>query len=93
MVTALLRVRLHIPFSHSLKEKRSVLKRTIHHLRTSYNCAVAEVDDQDLWQSAVLAIVTVYANREQVDSLFRAVEKYLSTNEDFELVDQRVEVL
>ncbi|MGI8907450.1 MAG: DUF503 domain-containing protein [Candidatus Sumerlaeaceae bacterium] len=93
MVIALFRVRLHIPFSHSLKEKRSVLKRTIHHLRTSYNCAVSEIDDQDLWQSAVLAIVTVYANRAQVDSLFRAVERDLSTSGDFELVGQQIEIL
>jgi uncharacterized protein YlxP (DUF503 family) len=93
MVIALLRVRLHIPFSHSLKEKRSVLKRLIHHLRTSYNCAVAEVDDQDTWQSAVLAIVTVYAQRAQDDSLFRAIENDLNTGEDFQLVDQKVEIL
>ena len=93
MVIALFRMRLHIPFSHSLKEKRSVLKRLIHHLRTTYNCAVSEVDDQDTWQSAVLAIVTVYANREQVDSLFRAVERDLNTGEDFQLVDQKMEIL
>lgn len=93
MVVGLLRVRLHIPFSHSLKEKRSVLKRTIHRLRTTYNCAVAEVDDQDLWQSAVLAITTVYANREQVDSLFTAVQRELSTGEDYELLNQQIEYL
>jgi uncharacterized protein YlxP (DUF503 family) len=93
MVMALLRVRMHIPFSHSLKEKRSVLKRMIHHLRTSYNCAVAEVDDQDKWQSAVLAIVTVYAQREQVESLFRAIERDLSAGEDYELIDQQMEIL
>jgi uncharacterized protein len=93
MVCALLRVRLHLPLCHSLKEKRSVLKRTIHHLRTSYNCAVSEVDDQDLWQSAVLAIVTVYANRAQVDSLFRAVERDLSTGAEFELIAHQVEIL
>lgn len=93
MVMALLRVRLHIPFSHSLKDKRSVIKKTIHHLRTSYNCAVSEVDDQDLWQSAVLAIVTVYAQREQVDSLFRAIERDLSTGEDYEMIEHLVEIL
>jgi len=93
MVIGLLRVRLHIPFSHSLKDKRSVLKRTIHALRSTFNCAVAEIDDQDLWQSAVLGICTVYANKEQVDSLFVAVQRQLSTGEDFELVDQQIEIL
>jgi uncharacterized protein len=93
MVVGLLRVHLHIPFSQSLKDKRSVLKRAIHHLRTSYNCAVGEVDDQDLWQSAVLAIATVYSNREQVDSLFQAIERDLARGEDFQLLDHQIEYL
>ena len=93
MVIGLLRVRLHILEANSLKDKRSVLKKTIHRLRTSYNCAVSEVDDQDIWRSAILAIVTVYANRDQVESLFNAVGRDLATAADFELLDQQVELL
>lgn len=93
MVIGSLRVRLLIHESNSLKDKRSVVKKTIHRLRTQYNCAVAEVDDQDIWRSAVLGIVTVYANREQVDSLFVAVMRDLETAADFEIVDQHTEYL
>lgn len=93
MVIGSLRVRLLIHESNSLKDKRSVVKKTIHRLRTQYNCAVAEVDDQDIWRSAVLGIVTVYANREQVDSLFVAVMRDLETVADFEIVDQHTEYL
>ena len=93
MVVGLVRVHLHIPFSQSLKDKRSVLKRIIHRLRTTYNCAVGEVDDQNLWQSAVLAITTVYSNREQVDSLFQAIERELTKSEDFHLLEYQIEYL
>lgn len=93
MVVGLLRVHLHIPDSNSLKDKRSVLKKTIHRLRTSYNCGVGEVEDQDIWRSAVLAIVTVYAQRAQVDSLFTAIRRDLSTAADFELMEDQVEYL
>jgi uncharacterized protein len=93
MVIGLLRVRLHIVDANSLKDKRSVLKKTIHRLRSHNNCAVAEVDDQDIWRSAVLAIVTVYANKEQVDSLFATICRDLATAADFELLDQQTEYL
>lgn len=93
MVIGLLRVRLHIVGANSLKDKRSVLKKTIHRLRTSYNCAVAEVDDQNIWRSAVLAITTVYADKDQVESLFEAILRDLSTAADFELIDQHIELL
>ncbi|MBX7243997.1 MAG: DUF503 domain-containing protein [Candidatus Sumerlaeaceae bacterium] len=93
MIIGLLRVRLHIPDANSLKDKRSVLKRTIHRLRTNYNCAVAEVDDQDVWRSAVLAIVTVYAQKAQVESLFEAIGGELASSIEFELVEQLSEYL
>ena len=64
MVIASLRVRLFIPHANSLKDKRSVVKKTISRLRSQFNCAVAEVGDNDVWRSAILAIVTVYANKE-----------------------------
>lgn len=93
MVIGSLRVRLHIPGANSLKDKRSVLKKTINRLRTHHNCAVAEVDDQDVWRSAVLAIVTVYAQRDQVESLFSMIMRDLTTAADFEVVDQHTELL
>lgn len=93
MVIGSLRVRLHIPGANSLKDKRSVIKKTIHRLRSHLNCAVAEVDDQDVWRSAVLAIVTVYAQKDQVESLFTAVLRDLNTAADFEVAEQDIEIL
>lgn len=93
MIIGSMRVRLLIRGSNSLKDKRGVLKRVVHRLRSQYNCAVAEVDDQDIWRSAILAIVTVYAKREQVDSLFDAVRRELEGSPDFEVVEEEVEFL
>lgn len=93
MVIGSLRVELQIPMANSLKDKRSVVKKTIHRLRTTFNCAVAEVDDQDIWRSAVLAIVTVNSAKEPVDSMFSAVLRDLGTAADFTLGDQIIEML
>ena len=93
MVIGLLRVRLHLPFTHSLKEKRSILKRLIHRVRTNYNCAVSETGFQDTWQTAELAFVTVYAAKPQVESLFVSLEKEFVDQDDFELTQQEIEFL
>lgn len=93
MVIGLLQVRLLIGDSNSLKDKRSVLKRTIHRLRTRFNCAVAEVDDQDVWRSAVLAIVTVYSLRETAQALLADIEAELDAAVDFEVIERSVEWL
>jgi hypothetical protein len=41
--------------SHSLKDKRHVVKSLKDRLRGKFNVAVAEIDCQDLWQRAVVA--------------------------------------
>jgi uncharacterized protein YlxP (DUF503 family) len=66
MRVAVLHVELHIPYSHSLKEKRMVLRRVKDRLQ-KFNVAVAEVDHQDLWQRAGLGIVAVSTAAEQVE--------------------------
>lgn len=43
----------------SLKDKRRILKSILTKLPRQFNVAVAEVDHQDHWQSAVIGIVTV----------------------------------
>jgi uncharacterized protein YlxP (DUF503 family) len=58
MFVALLRLDLRLPDATSLKDKRSVVKGLAAALR-KLNCAVAEVDHQDLRQRATLAVATV----------------------------------
>ena len=58
MFVALLRLDLRLPDAASLKDKRSVVKGLAAALR-KLNCAVAEVDHQDLRQRATLAVATV----------------------------------
>jgi uncharacterized protein len=44
---------------HSLKEKRRVVKSVMARLPQQFNVAVAEIDSQDVWQTAVIGLVTV----------------------------------
>jgi len=58
MRIAVLHVELHLPYSHSLKDKRMVLRRVKDRLQ-KFNVAVAEVEHHELWQRAGLGIVAV----------------------------------
>ena len=59
MVVGVCRVTLMVPESHSLKEKRMVLRRIKDRVHNKFNCAIAEVGDQDDWQSAELGFAVV----------------------------------
>jgi len=59
MIVATCEVTLHLEGVFSLKEKRSIIKSIISRIRNQFNLAVAEVDHQDVWQTAVIGMVTV----------------------------------
>jgi len=67
-VIGYLEVELHIPQAHSLKEKRSVIKRVLERLRGKFNVSVSEIDRQDSWQVSVIGVVTVGTSRQVVDA-------------------------
>ena len=68
-----LTLEIQLPYAHSLKDKRAVLRKIRDRLRARFNVAVAEIDQQDAWQHATLGIVSVSNSRELLDSLFRQV--------------------
>ena len=69
-----LTLELKIEESHSLKEKRHVVKSLKDRLRHKYNVSVAEIDYLDQWQRALLSVVTVSTSRQYAEGLLRSVE-------------------
>ncbi|MFN8636855.1 MAG: DUF503 domain-containing protein [Chloroflexota bacterium] len=87
-------VTIHLAASHSLKEKRQVVRSLVDRLRRQFNVAVAEVEEQDTWQTAVLGL-TVVSNEagHAARQLERIVESIEESRLDAEVVDRQVEVL
>jgi uncharacterized protein YlxP (DUF503 family) len=61
--------------SHSLKDKRHVVKSLQSRLRNKFNVAVAEIDYQNLWQRALVAAVTVASDHDPAQKLLQSVEE------------------
>ncbi len=64
---ASLEVECFIYEAHSLKEKRSVIKRIITRAHNEYNVAVSELDYQNLWQRTLLGFVTISSDKVQAE--------------------------
>jgi uncharacterized protein len=62
--------------SHSLKEKRHVVKSLKDRLRAHFNVSVAEIDGLDSWQHSVIAAVTVSNDRVRATQILNAVEAH-----------------
>jgi uncharacterized protein len=70
---------IHVEHSHSLKEKRHVVKSLKDRLRERFNVSVAEIDHLDSWQNSVIAAVTVANDRLRAEQVLQAVEAHAAS--------------
>jgi hypothetical protein len=69
-----LTLELRLEESHSLKEKRHVVQSLKARLRHKFNVSVAEIANQETWQRATLAAVTVSGDRVFAEKVLQSVE-------------------
>jgi len=86
MVVGILRLNLFIGESSSLKDRRRVVKSLKDRITARFSVSVADVGDQDLWQSAALGVAVVAADTRFVDEVLSKVAGLVES-------DPRVEIL
>jgi uncharacterized protein YlxP (DUF503 family) len=70
-------VDLRLPASHSLKDKRAVVKTILEGARRRFQVAAAETGGQDKWQRAELAFATAAGSHTHADEVADAVERFV----------------
>lgn len=78
MVVGVLRLTLYLPENHSLKGKRSVVRSVKSRVQAKFNVSVAEVAEQDSWQTIVLGVAQVGNDRDHVDRCLREVSDFVT---------------
>jgi uncharacterized protein YlxP (DUF503 family) len=73
MPIGILTLEIHLPEAHSLKDKRQVIRSLKDRLRHQFNVAVAELDHQDLWQRALIGVVSLSGDAAHLEQSLRAV--------------------
>jgi uncharacterized protein YlxP (DUF503 family) len=66
---------LRLEHSHSLKDKRQVVKSLKDRLRSRFNVAVAEVGEQEMWQRAIVAAVTISSDQKNAEEALQRIEE------------------
>ncbi len=85
------KVKLYLPESQSLKEKRRIIKSLIARLKNRFNVAVAEIEALDLHQSAVIGAVSVANEVKFVNQILSQCVKFIEGNSSVVLVDYETE--
>jgi uncharacterized protein YlxP (DUF503 family) len=85
-------IELHVPESSSLKTKRHSLKSLKDRIRSRFNVSVAEVDHNDLWQRASLAVAAVSNDKSHLNQMLDHVVNVVQTDPEVQLLEYHIEM-
>ncbi|MBN1315616.1 MAG: DUF503 domain-containing protein [Anaerolineales bacterium] len=92
MQVAICTIQLYLGGNGSLKGKRSRVKPILVRIRRQFNVSAAEVDQLDVWQSAVIALAAVGNDSGYLHGLMEKAVRWIETNRfDVDLVDYQIE--
>lgn len=94
MLIGVCKIKLSLPENRSLKGKRQILSSLINRIRNKFQVAIAEVDQQDTWQLAILGISGVSNQGRHLESLFSQIMQYVQENSgEYYLLEHGHEIL
>jgi len=82
-----LRVDLRFPASHSLKQKRMLLKPITDGVRTRFAVSIAETAHHDAWQRAEVGIALVSNEVAAIERLADQIERFIWQARDTEVLE------
>jgi uncharacterized protein YlxP (DUF503 family) len=94
MVVGVCKLELFLPETHSLKDKRMILRSLKEKTFQKFKIPVVEVDHQELWQRAEIGFSLVGSDRRALASLIEQMTNFIErldlgqvTERSFEVID------
>ena len=92
MIVGICQLKISIYEAHSLKEKRRILKSLKEKLKNKFNISIAEVGENEKWQTSIIGISIVSNNKKIIESSFDKILNFVETFYELEIIDKYVEI-
>ncbi len=94
MIVGVCRIRLRLPESSSLKDKRQVLKAIKDRIKNRFEVSIAEVEELDTWQIATLGVCCVSNDSRHAGEIISRVIDFINDSHfDVEMLDTQIETI
>ncbi len=87
MMVSTIRLKLYAPNCHSLKDKRMIVKSLIQRTRNKFNVSIAEIEEQDYYQTIVIGVACVSSARVHANTVLDGVIRFIEENTEAEITD------
>lgn len=92
MIVGTVEIRLSLHDARTLKDKRRILSSLKDKLRNRFNVSVAEVGNQDMVQSAILAVAQVSSDSRYVNGALDKLVEMVKRSPGARLVDYSIQI-
>jgi uncharacterized protein YlxP (DUF503 family) len=86
-------VNLYFPDSHSLKDKRSIIKSIKLRIRNNFNVSVSEINNYDLWKNTTLGIACIGNEKRYLNSVLNEVIKFIEHQNKLQVISFKITIL
>ncbi|GAG72382.1 unnamed protein product [marine sediment metagenome] len=86
MIIAIVEIDLFLPYCHSLKEKRSIIKSLIDSLGKKNNISIKEINYKDLWQRSLLGITSICDNTDSAKKFLDMIKNKIYEKEGTQII-------
>ena len=94
MSVGILTLNLHLPDSHSLKDKRRIIKPIIARLHKEFNVSLIESGHLDLWQTSEMTIVCAANSGQLAEKTLTQIIGYFESHwPDVPVTGENIEIL
>lgn len=85
-------IELWIAESHSLKDKRAVLRRILKRAQNEFNVSIAEVGDNDHWRRAKVGFAMVGNDQRFINGKIDHLLNFIGQLQIAEVINSRIEI-
>jgi uncharacterized protein YlxP (DUF503 family) len=93
MIVGILKIKLHLPWAHSLKERRAAINSLIARLSAHFKVSVAEVENEDVHQIASIGIAFTCSERGYALRMMEQLECFVEDETDAMVLQKETELL
>ena len=93
MLLGICTINLYFPDSHSLKDKRNVIKSIKLRIRNNFNVSVSEINNYDLWKNTTLGIACIGNEKKYLNNVMNEVIKFIENQNKLQLINFKTTIL
>jgi len=93
MLLGICKVRLYLPNSHSLKDKRNILRSIKARIRNNYNISISEIDNYNLWKNTTLGIACIGNDKKYLNKILNAIIQFIEKEGKSQLINYEINII